>query len=47
MLSDERLANIETLVCENLNEDGAPAKVCRQKANVISTADFSRAGSLQ
>ncbi|KAJ7271034.1 muts domain V-domain-containing protein [Mycena rebaudengoi] len=26
MLSDERLANIETLVCENLNEDGAPAK---------------------
>ncbi|KAJ7203700.1 hypothetical protein C8J57DRAFT_1735209 [Mycena rebaudengoi] len=26
MLSDERLANIETLVCENLNDDGAPAK---------------------
>ncbi|KAJ7079998.1 muts domain V-domain-containing protein [Mycena belliarum] len=26
MLSDERLAKIEHLVCENLNEDGAPAK---------------------
>ncbi|KAJ6578861.1 muts domain V-domain-containing protein [Mycena vulgaris] len=26
MLSDERLAKIECLVCENLNEDGAPAK---------------------
>ncbi|KAJ7456917.1 muts domain V-domain-containing protein [Mycena latifolia] len=26
MLSDERLAKIERLVCENLNEDGAPAK---------------------
>lgn len=27
MLSDERLAKIEGLVCANLNEDGAPAKV--------------------
>ncbi|KAJ7813094.1 muts domain V-domain-containing protein [Mycena olivaceomarginata] len=26
MLSDERLAKIESLVCTNLNEDGAPAK---------------------
>ncbi|KAJ7701550.1 muts domain V-domain-containing protein [Mycena rosella] len=26
MLSDERLTKIERLVCENLNEDGAPAK---------------------
>ncbi|KAJ7042872.1 muts domain V-domain-containing protein [Mycena alexandri] len=26
MLSDERLSRIETLVCANLNEDGAPAK---------------------
>ncbi|KAJ7756277.1 muts domain V-domain-containing protein [Mycena metata] len=26
MLSDERLSKIETLVCANLNEDGAPAK---------------------
>lgn len=27
MLSDERLAKIEHLVCTSLNEDGAPAKV--------------------
>jgi hypothetical protein len=27
MISDERLANIEKLVCDNLNDESAPAKV--------------------
>jgi hypothetical protein len=28
MISDERLANIEKLVCDSLNDDSAPTKVC-------------------
>lgn len=28
MISDERLANIEKLVCDSLNDDSSPAKAC-------------------
>jgi hypothetical protein len=35
MLSDERLAKIESLVCTHLNEDILPAKVCTLQHDVL------------
>ncbi|KAJ7353301.1 muts domain V-domain-containing protein [Mycena albidolilacea] len=47
MLSDERLAKIGSLICTNLNQDGAPAKVISGSVNFLRSKLNSPLGQLQ